>query len=1032
MFARVFFRNRHLLVLTATIVVLAGVSALLSIPRVEDPRVVNRYPIIIVRAPGMSTERVETLVTKPLEDALQGIDEIKHIQSTSRTGGAKISLELLDSVTYDNVQEVNSKIRDRLNGVQLPDGTEPPVLDDKRRPAYTLITALRCQQDSAPRLGLLNRLAEDLADRLRQVPGTEIVCLYGNPEEEVSVELDPIRLAELELSSLDIAKKVRSADSKHTAGMAQTDRTDLPIEVTGEFDSVQRVARIPILDGEEQSIVRLGDVGTVRKGWRRPEREIALVDGQRCIYVAARTQDGQSVTQWSARARAIVAEASRNIGPSVVIDQIFDQSSYTTERLSNLTNNLLLSALVVLAVVLMLMGWRSALAVGISIPLVLSLVAFTMYLRGYPMHQMSVVGMILAIGLMIDNAIVVCDEVSQKTAKGKTRIQAVQDTIGQLFAPLLASTLTTILAFAPIFLLPGSVGDFVRAIGESVILSVSFSFLVAITVTAALAGTFASTCETDAKSHWWIEGWKCRRLAAAYSRILTTTVRYPVAAILISVLMPCCGFILAKTMGREFFPPTDRDMFQVQVWLPTGSSIDASRKSVEAIERTIRDQSDTKRIWWLIGGSFPTVYYNLVMDQDDVPHYSQAIVSTESHTAVKRIIPQLQEALSAQFPEAQIVLRQFGQGPPVVADIEYRINGPDLKKQQEIGERLRLTLQSQPEVLHTQMTLLRGIPKLWFEANEEDTRLVGFSLVDLAKRMNANLQGEEAGFLLQGLHRLPVRIRYAADVRADLSRIASMPIVQEGNQWTPLSALGDFTLRPELGAITRYDAERCNIVRAHTRNGALPIDITRRTTRELAESGFSLPQGYRIEVGGAAEQDDAAMRNLMVYMPLLVTLAVGILILVFRSIPLAALLGIIPALSVGLGLAATWTAGFPISINTVLGTLGLIGVALNDSIVVLAAIRANSKAGNGDLAEIVHEVRGCTRHVLSTTLTTVGGFLPLVLFVRGQFWPSLAVVMAGGIAGATLLALVFVPAAYIFLKNCRMLHTATTGGSAFD
>jgi multidrug efflux pump subunit AcrB len=271
--------------------------------------------------------------------------------------------------------------------------------------------------------------------------------------------------------------------------------------------------------------------------------------------------------------------------------------------------------------------------------------------------------------------------------------------------------------------------------------------------------------------------------------------------------------------------------------------------------------------------------------------------------------------------------------------------------------------------------------------------------------------------VIENLEQMPVRVRYANRQRASLSKVATMQVVQSGDDWVPLVALGEITLAPELGGITRFGGERTNIVKGYTRNGALPIDVTREVLAGLEANGFVLPAGYRIELGGAIEQDSQAKGDLITFVPILFTLIIATLILTFRSVKLALLLGVVAGLSVGLGLLATRLIDFPVSFNTILGTLGLIGLAFNNSIVVLAAIRADPRARAGDSIAIADEIVGTTRHILSTTLTTIGGFLPLLLIVGGDFWPSLAIVLAGGVGGSMILALVFVPAVYVLMHR---------------
>ncbi|WP_108812106.1 efflux RND transporter permease subunit [Sphingorhabdus sp. Alg231-15] len=1022
-FASLFLRNRHLLVLGILLILVSGLSSIFALPRLEDPRIVNRNPIIITPVPGASAERVETLVTKVLEDSLREIETIKDIESTSSAGVSVIAVELADSVTGSENQEIFSEIRDEIAEARplLPPQALEPMIDDKRDPAaFTLIMGLNWSGPGKPELGVMNRLAKDLADRLRNVRGTEIVRLYGAPDEEITVTVDQGELAELSLDGASLARQIAASDAKTPAGVLRGRVSDVAIEVDGELSDVARIAEIPIATGQAGQSLTLGSIAEVERGWRKPATEMAFADGDRSIFVAVRMGNSSRVDLWATEANAAVDQFASEVGSGIVVDRIFEQEKYTSGQLGELVSNLIAGAIVVILVVLVMMGWRLAIIIGLALPLVVSMVLFGLQLMGNAIHQMSIFGIIIALGLLIDNAIVMADEVTKHKAQGKSATQAVEAAVGHLFIPLFASTLTTVLAFAPIMLLPGSAGDFVSSIGQSVILALISSFIVAVTITAALAGLFAKPAPADAQKSLWRDGISLPLISEYYKAGLDLGLRKPALAILASVTLPLSGFAAMTSLGNDFFPPVDRDMFTVEIWMPSGSSVKNTASQAEQIEAAIREIEQPERVFWLVGGSFPTVYYNLVMNKDNAAYYAQAIVKASSNEEAKRMIAPLQAELDARFPEAQIVIGQFGQGPPVAADIEYRVFGPDVERLQAIGDELRLAMQSHHEILHTQASMDRGSPKLWFNADEEEAQLAKLSLSDLSRQFQNNYEGGVGGFVIEQLEQLPVRVRYDDGLRGNLSAVASSVFVSSGtDRWVPAEAIGDFELRPELTAITRFDTERTNIVRGFTANGALPITIANDVLEQLEAEGFALPSGYRIELGGAVEVDSAARGNLLVYAPILLTLTIATLVLLFRSAAIAGVLGTVAFLSIGLGMLSTWAIGFPISFNTILGTLGLIGLAFNNSIVVLAALKANPNAARGEPEAIVAAIMDTSRHIVSTTLTTIGGFLPLLLIVGGDFWPSLAIVLAGGVSGSMILALLFVPAVYLLLQKRR-------------
>ena len=366
---------------------------------------------------------------------------------------------------------------------------------------------------------------------------------------------------------------------------------------------------------------------------------------------------------------------------------------------------------------------------------------------------------------------------------------------------------------------------------------------------------------------------------------------------------------------------------------------------------------------------------------------------------------------------------KFGQGPPVDAPVGFRITGPNPDYLRLYGEQVRRVIHTLPSIIHTQATIQGGEAKLWFDVDEDRARLAGFSLNDISSQLQNNLEGHIGGSVLEDIEELPVRIRYGDNQRNSLSNIASFKLVNKepssSNDWVPLEAIGQFSLRPELAGITHRNGERVNNILAYTRPDTLTLDVTQKILNRLDAENFAMAPGYRLTVAGDSEEQQRAMGSLKTYLPVLLVLMVATLVLSFQSFILAIFIGLVAVLSVGLGMLSLWMSQYPIGFNPILGTLGLVGIAINGSIVVLAAIRANPQASSGDIAAIIDETMQSTRHIVSTTLTTVAGFIPLLLFTGGEFWPPLAVVIAGGVAFSITLSLLFTPALYALIFNHR-------------
>ncbi len=1022
-----FFENRYLLVLALIIIFLAGYSALSNMPRIEDPRITNRYPQIITTLPGASAERVEALVTDRIEDSLRELSEIKKIQSTSRAGISIIAVELQDYIGPSENEQVFSKLRDHLNDVypDLPAGASTPEFNDKTSAvAFSMVAAISWRQDGEPAFGVMNRIADELADEFRALSGTDNVRIYGEPDEEVSVTVNAGILSSLGLSAAQVADSISRADTKMPAGALRNADRDLYIEVDGELRTVERVREIPVLSGSDGRIVTVGDIAEVRKEWQDPPADIAYHDGSRSILVAAQTRRDIRIDEWASRARTMVADFSTVSAAGVDVDIVFDQSTYTEERLSTLSGNLLAGAGLVALIVFVGMGWRAAVIVGSALPLSAALTVFGLSVAGQQIHQMSIFGMIIAIGLLIDNAIVMTDEVKKKLDAGAERAAAVRMALSHLFVPLLASTLTTVLGFMPVFLLPGAMGDFVGPIATAVVLALSASFFVAVSIIPALAGLSLRRNVTGERQSWWVDGFCSERMSRAYRRLLTAAVSRPRITIPAALVLPILGFVLASTLGQQFFPPADRDQFEIEVWMPADTSIGRTDRMTRDIETMLRAYGEIEEVHWVIGGSFPTIYYNRIMRQRGNNAYAHAMVYTDSVSGAKTMTRELPRVLGDAFPEAQIVVSPFAQGPPADAPVAFRIEGPSVAVLKDLGDELRRIMHYVPEIVQTRASVSGGQPKLNFVADEIAASQAGLTLTQIAAQMQTDLEGQVGGSMLEDLEELPVRVRVESSDRDSAQSIASLAFVSGSSnaEWVPASTIGDVELVPEAGSISRQDGVRSNNVLAYITRDALAIDVTNAVLDLVEAEGFVVPPGYELVVDGDSANQSEALGNLTTYLPILLMLMVATIVLSFRSARLAALIGLVAVLSVGLGMLSLWIGGYARGFNAIIGSVGLIGVAINGTIVVLAAIRANADARNGDVAAIVSETAGATRHIVSTTLTTVGGFIPLLLFTGGDFWPPLAIVIAGGVGFSITLSLLFTPAVYRWLHREKQMR----------
>ncbi|MDM4014468.1 efflux RND transporter permease subunit [Roseiconus lacunae] len=1011
-----FYRHPRALMLVIGLVVVAGLTSYAILPRMEDPVIGQRAALISTRMPGADAKRVEVLLTEPIEDRLQEVEEIKKITSESRPGISTIQIELREEVI--ETDEVWSEVRSKVNDVlpALPVESQRPVFDELKVRAYAMIIEVCWERPEPPPWSVLRRYAKHLEDGLQAVKGTEIVDRFADPGEQITIELDPDLVADLGLDARDVAVALGQFDAKNAAGVLRTGDQNVVLEMANQFEQSDRIGETMVRVGADGELIRLSDLATITRGVPSPLSRMAKVDGKPAVSLGVMVRPLERLDIWRPKAEQVIAAFQQELPAGIGVSISLDQSRYVSARLGSLTTNLVIGVIAVMAVVFFLMGWRSAIVVAAALPLSMLTVLFGLRVLEIPIHQMSVTGLIIALGLLIDNAIVAVDEVTAAIKSGKSRIRAVGEMVRHLALPLTGSTVTTMLAFAPLAMMPGNAGEFVGSIAVSVILAITASLFFALTIIPVFAARFAafsvgeSTQPVGTLRGWVRYGFTSRRMAHRYRQVLDWLLTKPTRALLVSLVLPVIGFYVATRLPEQFFPPADRDQFHIQLELPVDASLAATERAADRLSELLR-QAGALHVSWYFGESAPTFYYNVIGNRRGVPNFANAIVRMESIEGMREVLQTLQARADRLLPEARVLVRQLEQGPPFDAPIEIRLFGPDLERLAELGDEVRLALARAPDVIHTKAQLNETLATVSFDVRQTEARLAGLGPEGISRQLFGLLEGVEAGSVLEDTERIPVVVRVREQDRSRLQAIHSLQLGTTGGERIPIESVVDVSLANEVAVIPRMNRRRMNLISGFLRAGTLPSVSLERFQDNLKQVGFELPAGYSIEYGGEASQRNDAVGQLMANTGVLIVLMVASLVLSFGSFRYAATILAVAVFSCGLGMIGLWGGGYPFGFMAIIGIMGLVGVAINDSIVVLAALQQASQEGWLTVGKTVDVVIHCTRHVVATTLTTIAGFMPLIVD-GGEFWPPLAIAIAGGVSGATLLALCFVPAVF--------------------
>ena len=1009
------FRSPRLVALTLLVLIAGGLSSLLAIGRQEDPTITNLFATVTTVFPGADPARVEALVSTVIEEELAEIPEIDVIESTSASGISIVTIDLIETLPDDRIEQIWSETRDALDDAvrEFPAGVLEPEFSSDGAGAYSAIVALRLTRDGVP-LTIAGRHAETLSDLLRSVPGTSVVDTFGAPEEEVLVTVDPDAAAALGLTADAISAAISAADAKVQAGQLRGPTADMLLSVEGEITSLDRLRQVVLR--EDTSITQLGDIATVTRGPASPASEHALSGGAPAILVASRIEDGLQVDAWMTDLGATLEAFRASLPAGIEAELVFDQARYTSDRLSEVAGNMALGIALVTLVLFVSLGMRAALIVALVLPVVSLATLMTMNAIGLAIHQMSVTGIIVALGLVVDAAIVMTDDIGKRIAEGRSRLHAVQQAVRRLFAPLLASTVTTALSFLPMILLPGPAGDFVGSIALAVVIMLIWSFAIAVLITPAVAGwTLRDTGG----------GIRLGLLSRAFEATIRASLAHPVKSVALALILPVTGFAAMPTLTAQFFPGVDRDQFHIEVELAPGTAISATQEIVAQIDADLRGTEGIEQVNWVIGASAPAFYYNIVSDRDGAPEFAHALITSASADATARLVAELQTGLSAQYPEASILVRGLVQGPPVNAPVELRLVGPELETLRALGDATRTIAEAGDAVTVTRSSLASGAPELSLDIDEARARLMGLDLSQIARQIEAATEGVTGGTLLDGTEQLQVRVRMGGGLRSDFNQLADMSILPDsaaqisasgGFPGVPLSALGTIRITPSEGAITRRNGERVNLIQAYLVPDVLPEEALAATRDALEANGFVLPDGYRLEFGGDSDARSSTLNNLLAQLGLIVTLSLATVVLTLQSFRFAAVTFVVAGLSAGLSILALAVFQYPFGINAIIGVIGGVGVSINAAIIILSGLLTDPAAAAGDRTAMSRVVTGSARHIVSTTITTFGGFLPLIL-AGGGFWPPFAMSVAGGVLLSAVISFYFTPAMFALLRR---------------
>ena len=1024
MIATSLYQNGRYLALLILSIIVVGATSYSSLGRQEDPSITPFVASVQTFYPGASPSRVESLVTKPLEDALREHPDVREIDSTSINGVSSIIIEADYYLSRADIKRVWSELRGKVDRVaaDLPDGATKPVFDDDLFTSFVKIVAVSTDEGVDISPSLLRREALRLADAARKVPQTRRVKHYGLPDEEINVEIDGTALSTLGLSIEDVARTLSLADARVPAGKLAAPTTALTIEVSGDFDNVQAVRETFIKsDRDNLTGLRISDIATVSKSESNPPSRLALSNGRRSVLLAIEMKEGYQVDRYSAAFDAFLQAYRADAAEGLSIETTYDQSGYTEARLAGVASNIIAGIAIVVAVLFITLGWRAALIVAVSLPLCTLLSMLVLNYLDVPIHQLSLTGLVVALGLLVDGSIVVTDEVRKNLLRGDEPLEALQKAVNRMTVPLVSATATTVLAFTPMAILEGPSGDFLGSLATCVIVMLIMSLLLALTVTPALGGRLLPGALSENPT-WWRSGIVLPRTKDLFAASIDWSLKYPMASVLLAASIPLLGFASVSTLTEQFFPGTDRDQLYLRVEMPKSAGIESTLALVRKLDDDLKAEPLIRRVDWSVGESPPAFYYNLRSNKRNAPDWAEGMVLTRDEDQTNALIRRLQKDFDRKYPLAQILVLGIDQGPPVDAPLEVILYGPNTHTLRVLGEQFRQRLQELPDITHTKLSISPAAPKVEFELDNEKLRRLGLERSQIASLVDGYLRGRFGGAVIEDTEQLRVRTKLERETWQKSDTLLDLQIPLPGQpgkpRFVPLSALGGLNIVPDDAPIGRRGGERINQIQAFLTRGVLPEEALKLLRKSLKEDPIPLPNGYRYSFGGDSGERADVVNDLIGPVGLVISLLLATIMLTFNSWRLTTLAFGVLTCAFGLSFLALALFRYPLGIMALVGVVGSIGVAINACIIILTSFQQSPAAASGDKEAMRDEVIDSSRHIISTTLTTFGGFLPLIL-EGSQFWPPFAMAIAGGVLLSTIISFYLVPPAYVLLGSPR-------------
>ncbi|ARA75841.1 efflux RND transporter permease subunit [Pectobacterium brasiliense] len=1003
-------RERSITLFLIILITVAGILSFFELGRAEDPPFTVKQMTIVSVWPGATAQEMQDQVAEPLEKRMQELKWYDRSETYTRPGLAFTMLSLLDSTPPSQVQEEFYQARKKLSDEarNLPAGVIGPMVNDEFSDVTFALFALKAKGEPQR---LLVRDAESLRQRLLHVPGVKKVNIIGEQAERIFVSFSHDRLATLGIAPQDIFSALNSQNELTPAGSINTSGPQIFIRLDGAFDKLDKIRKTPIV--VQGRTLQLSDVATVERGYEDPATFLVRNQGEPALLLGIVMREGWNGLDLGKALDAETAKINEGMPLGMTLTKVTDQSVNISSSVDEFMIKFFVALLVVLVVCFISMGWRVGVVVAAAVPLTLAIVFVVMEASGKNFDRITLGSLILALGLLVDDAIIAIEMMVVKMEEGYSRVKASAYAWSHTAAPMLAGTLVTAVGFMPNGFAQSTAGEYTSNMFWIVGIALIASWVVAVVFTPYLGVKMLPEIKTVEGGHAAIYN---TRHYNQFRRLLTRVIsrKWIVAGTVVAAFtVAILGMALVK---KQFFPTSDRPEVLVEVQMPYGTSIEQTSAATAKVEDWLKKQEEAKIVTSYIGQGSPRFFLAMSPELPD-PSFAKIVVLTDSQEAREALKFRLREAAANGLaPEALVRVTQLVFGPNSPYPVAYRVMGPDPTTLREIADKVKTVMLANPMMRTVNTDWGPQVPTLHFTLDQDRLQAVGLTSNAVAQQLQFLLSGVPITSVREDIRAVQVMGRAAGDIRLDPAKIAGFTLVGSAGQRIPLSQIGEVDVKMEDPILRRRDRTPIMTVRGDIAENLQPPDVSMAILKQLQPIIDTLPAGYRIEQAGPIEESGKATQAMAPLFPIMIAITLLIIILQVRSMsamvmvfltsPLG-LIGVVPTLLL---------FNQPFGINALVGLIALSGILMRNTLILIGQIHHNEQEGLSPFDAVVEATVQRARPVLLTALAAILAFIPLT---HSIFWGTLAYTLIGGTFGGTIITLVFLPAMYAIWFKIR-------------